>query len=185
MNPEDSESPFDKLPSAGSVSSSGDVAATIRAARNMRVDSEITQDEVAEFSGKYRDILNHYREHSRECLDSGDYLQGAEKAWGAYAASIKAIAADYGLKISFHGSIISVASRLAALANRDDPNAGAVLRAGLNSARSLHQHSYENDLEPDVIRLSADDVDAAIDLMQQQFASGANGGGRPGSETPL
>ena len=136
----------------------------------MRVDAEIPQDQVVETAGKYRDILNHYRQHSRECLDTGDYLQGAEKSWGAYAASIEAIAADYGLKISFHGSIISVASRLATLANQDDPGAGAILRAGLHSARSLHQHSYENDLDPDVIRLGADDVNAAIDLMQQRFS---------------
>lgn len=168
MNTEDSGSPFGKL-----RASPADVAAVIRAARNMRVDSEIPQDEAAALSGKYRDILNQYRQHSRECLAAGDYLQGAEKSWGAYAASVKAIAADYGLKISFHGSIISVASRLATLANRDDPNAGAVLRAGLHLARSLHQHSYENDLEPEVINLADDDVNAAIDLMQQRFASGA------------
>ena len=151
--------------------SGADVAATIRAARNMRIDAEIPQDEVVETAGKYRDILSHYRQHSRECLDAGDYLQGAEKSWGAYAASIKAIAADYGLKISFHGSIISVASRLSTLANRDDPGAGTILRAGLHSARSLHQHSYENDLEPDVIMPGADDVNAAIDLMQQKFSA--------------
>ena len=160
----------------GGQNNSADVESVIRAARNMRVDAEVPEDEAAEFSAKYRGILEHYRQHSRECLDSGDYLQGAEKAWGAYAASIKAIAADYGMRISFHGSIISVASRLAALANRDDPTAGAVLRAGLHSARSLHQHSYENDLETDVINLAADDVDAAIDLMQQRFAASANGG---------
>jgi len=153
-----------------------DVAQVIRTARNMRSDTEIPQDEMAALSGKYRDIMTHYRQHSRECLDAGDHLQGAEKSWGAFAASVKAIAADYGLKISFHGSIISVASRLSTLANRDDPNAGAILRAGLNSARSLHQHSYENDLEPDVIMLSAGDVNAAIDLMQQRFTPGANGG---------
>ena len=87
----------------------------------MRVDAEIPEDEIVETAGKYRDILNHYRQHSREFLDSGDYLQGAEKSWGAYAASIKAVAADYGLKITFHGSIISVASRLATLANQDGP----------------------------------------------------------------
>lgn len=159
-----------------------DVAAAIRAARNMQLDTDLAPGQEAVFSRKYRDILNHYRQHSRECLEAGDYLQGAEKSWGAYAASVKAIAADYGFKISFHGSIISVASRLATLANRDDPNAGVILRAGLHSARSLHQHSYENDLEPDVIRLGADDINAAIDLMQQWFA--ANGRGRVSQESP-
>lgn len=156
-----------------------EVEATIRSARNMQLDAELAPGQEAVFSGRYRDILNHYRQHSRECLDAGDYLQGAEKSWGAYAASVKAIAADYGFKISFHGSIISVASRLATLANRDDPAAGTVLRAGLNSARSLHQHSYENDLEPDVIMLSSDDINAAIDLMQQRFANGRAQGEPP------
>jgi len=132
-------------------------------------------------SENYRNGMNHYRRRGREFLAEGDYRQAAEKSWGAFAQSVKAIAADYGMRISFHGSIISVASRLSTLANRDDPNAGAILRAGLNSARSLHQHSYENDLEPDVIMLSAGDVNAAIDLMQHRFSAGANGPPCPSS----
>ena len=154
-----------------------DVAATIRAAFRVPSDSEIAPGDAPALARTYRSMMEEYRQHGRQYLAEGDYRQAAEKSWGAFAESIKSIAADYAMKISFHGSIISVASRLAALANRDDPDAGAVLRAGLHLARSLHQHFYENDLEPEVINLAADDVNAAIDLMQQRFAArnGANG----------
>ena len=100
----------------------------------------------------------------------------AEKSWGAFAESTKAIAADYGMKISFHGTIISVASRLATLAAQDAPDAGEALRHGLSSARSLHQHFYENDLEPEDVIFSAERVAAAIGLMQHRFSAGADGG---------
>ena len=149
-----------------------DVAAAIRAAFRVPSDSEIVPGDGPALARTYRSMMDEYRQHGRQYLASGDYRQAAEKSWGAFAESVKSIAADYGMKISFHGTIISVASRLATLAA---PDAGEVLRDGLTSARSLHQHFYENDLEPEDVRFSADRVAAAIDLMQQRFASGANG----------
>ena len=152
-----------------------DVAAAIRAAFRVPSDSEIAPGDGPALARTYRSMMEEYRQHGLQYLAEGDYRQAAEKSWGAFAESVKSIAADYAMKISFHGTIISVASRLATLAAQDEPDTGAVLRAGLHSARSLHQHFYENDLEPEVIDLAADDVNAAIDLMQHRFASGANG----------
>ena len=150
-----------------------DVAAAIRAAFRVPSDSEIVPGDGPALAITYRSMMEEYRQHGLQYLAAGDYRQAAEKSWGAFAESVKSIAADYGMKISFHGTIISVASRLATLAA---PDAGEVLRDGLTSARSLHQHFYENDLEPEDVHFSADRVAAAIDLMQQRFAAGANGG---------
>lgn len=161
---------------AESHNSGADVAAAIRSSFRVPSDSEAAPGDAPALARTYRSMMDEYRQHGRQYLAAGDYRQAAEKSWGAFAESVKSIAADYGMKISFHGTIISVASRLSTLANRDAPNAGAVLRAGLHSARSLHQHFHENDLEPEVINLAADDVNAAIDLMQRRFASGASGG---------
>lgn len=153
-----------------------DTAAIIRAALRGRSDSELAPEDIPAFAQNYRNGMNHYRRRGREFLAEGDYRQAAEKSWGAFAQSTKAIAADYGMKISFHGTIISVASRLATLAGQDAPDAGEALRNGLSSARSLHQHFYENDLEPEDVIFSAERVAAAIDLMQQRFTPGADGG---------
>ncbi len=134
------------------------VAAAIRASFRMPSDSEIAPGDAPALARTYRSIMDNCRQHGRQYLAAGDYRQAAEKSWGAFAESIKSIAADYGMKFSFHGTIISVASRLATLAAQDAPDAGEVLRHGLNSARSLHQHFYENDLEPEDVHFSANRV---------------------------
>ena len=123
----------------------------------------------AERSAAHRSILAHYRQHARHSLDAGDYLQAAEKSWGAYAQTVKAIGADHRLRIAHHAGIIAVASRLASLVRASDPVAGNALRYGLATARSLHQHFYENDLPDDEVIEAAADVASAIDLMQQLF----------------
>lgn len=160
----------------GPSASSGQIAEVIRAALHRRVDSEFTPAQAMAASENYRNGMNHYRRRGREFLAEGDYRQAAEKSWGAFAQSVKAIAADYSMRISFHGSIIRVAGHLASLAAQDDPDAGAVLSDGLGQARSLHQHFYENDLPPEQVIFSTQRVGAAIDLMQQRFTPGANGG---------
>ena len=153
-----------------------DTAAIIRAALRGRSDSELAPEDIPAFAQNYRNGMNHYRRRGQQFLAEGDYRQAAEKSWGAFAQSVKAIAADYGMRISFHGSIISVASALASLASQDDSAEDGALRDGLSSARSLHQHFYENDLEPEDVIFSAERVAAAIDLMQHRFTPGANGG---------
>ena len=153
-----------------------DVAAVIRASFRVPSDSEIAPGDAPALARTYRTIMDEYRQHGRYYLTAGDYRQAAEKSWGAFAESIKSIAADYGMKISFHGTIVGVAGRLATLAAQDAPDVGEALRHGLNSARSLHQHFYENDLEPEDVIFSAGRVAAAIDLMQQRFSSSSDGG---------
>ena len=44
-----------------------------------------------------------------------------------------------------------------------------LLRYGLATARSLHQHFYENDLPDDEVFEAAADVDIAVALLQQLF----------------
>ena len=147
----------------------------IRAALPPREDLRLTPDDGTELAASYRAILRDYREHSSHYLDSGDYKQAAEKAWGSYAESVKSIAADHGFRLSHHGHIVRVGGRLASLVASATPEAEAVLRDGLQAARSLHQHFYENDLEPEDVRFSAQRVTTVIDLMQSQFSVGSNG----------
>ena len=143
----------------------------------------------AERAATHRSILARYREHAQESLNAGDYLQTAEKSWGAYAQTVKAIAADHRWRATHHGSIIGVAAslvwqhhwcgsiigvaaELASLAGRSVPTAGDALRHGLSTARSLHKHFYENDLPDEMVVASADDVGLAIDLLRELFPPG-------------
>ena len=108
-----------------------DLAEVIRAAFPPREDLRLTPPDGAESASVYRNMLRDYREHSAQYLESGDYKQAAEKAWGSYAESVKSIAAESGFRLSHHGHIVRVAGRLASLVAQDDPDDGELLRQGL------------------------------------------------------
>ena len=151
------------------------VAAAIRAGlREGRRQVGLSPAEAEISAATYRGNLTHYRRHVQTSLDAGDYLQMAEKSWGAYAQTIKAIGAVHLLRIRHHGSVIGVADRLALLVGASDPAAGRVLSTGLAFARSLHQHFYENDLSDEMVVANSNEVIDAIDLMQELFAPKAS-----------
>jgi len=148
-----------------------DVGEALRSALQGRGDTNFSEGDPAEFAATYREGMDAYRQHGVEFLASGDYRQAAEKSWGAFAQSVKAVAADYGVRLAHHGVIIRASGALAELAAEDAPDDGDLLRQGLAYARSLHQHFYENDLLDDDVIHSSGVVAASIDLMQQRFAS--------------
>ena len=153
-----------------------DAAAALRGVVRGQAELLWTPEFAAEQAAGYRQTLDAYRRHSREYLAAGDYQQAAEKAWGAYAQSVKSIAADYGVKLAHHAHLLRTAGRLAELAGQAEPADERVIRAGLSSARSLHEHFYENDLSAGDVAYSIEEVAAAIDLMQQRFGlAGGNG----------
>ena len=130
--------------------------------------------EITAKSAVYRRSLAHYRQHAQDSLARGDYLQAAEKSWGAYTQTLKIIAADRGLPLAHHASIIAVARRLAELVRPSDPDAARTLRYGMSTARSLHQHFYENDLPDAEVADATADVMATIDLLQRLFIPAAS-----------
>lgn len=138
--------------------------------RGERQNVDLPASETERCVATYDANLAHYLSHARHSLAEGDYRQAAEKSWGAYAQSIKLVAAQRGLKVSHHASIISVAGRLAALANTADPAIAKNLRDGLATARSLHQHFYENDLPDDIVTANAADVASVIGQLLDLFS---------------
>ena len=147
------------------------VEAAIRAGlREGRRQVNLPAAEAEEKAATYRSNLAHYLQHVQTSLDAGDYLQAAEKSWGSYAQTVKAIGADHQLSIAHHASVVGAGGRLATLAGEADPVSGNVLRHGLSAALTLHQHFYENHL-PDVTVIGyVEDVGITIELMQELFA---------------
>ena len=149
------------------------VTAAIRSGlRGERQNVDRPAGETERCSAAYDANLAHYQQHARQSLAAGDYRQAAEKSWGAYAQTIKLVAAQHGMKVSHHASIISVAGRLATLANASDPAVAKTLRDGLATARSLHQHFYENDLPDDIVVANANDVASVIGQLLELFSPG-------------
>lgn len=143
--------------------------AIVAGLREGRQPARMSAGRAAERAATHRNILTRYREHAQQSLDAGDYLQAAEKSWGAYAQTVKAIGADRRFRVADHTSIVGVGSELASLVSLSDAVRGYVLAVGLAFAQSLHQHFYENNLSDRMVVTSSDAVGTSIDLLQELF----------------
>ncbi len=145
------------------------VANAIQAGLPNRSDVVLARTEASELAATYRDSLSHYRDHVQESIAAGDYRQAAEKSWGAFTQTIKSIAADHGFRVRSHANIMRVSERLTALVLDADPETGAILDEGTNSAHSMHIHFYENDLPDETVVRRANSTATIIDLLQELF----------------
>ena len=145
------------------------VAAAIRAAFSPRWDTSLSAEDAAAQAATYRANLAHYRQHVQRSLDESDYLQVAEKSWGAFTQIVKAIGADHQIKLSSHVGIYRVAGELASLVGQLDPSAESALNNATALVSGLHTHFYENYLTDAVVTQSAATVNDAIDLLQGYF----------------
>ena len=145
------------------------VAAAIRAGFSPRWDISLAPDDAANKAATYRANLAHYRQHVQRSLEENDYLQVAEKSWGAFTQIVKAIGADCQMRLSSHVGIYRVAGELSALIAQTDQDAARRLNTATAQVHSLHTHFYENDLTDAVVIQSAAAVSDAIDLLQDWF----------------
>ncbi len=134
--------------------------------RGSRRDFALSPGDAADKGDAYRGNLAHYQGLVEKCLADGDYRQAAEKSWGAYAQTIKAIAAERAMNVATHRNLLRVAYELNALAGSTDSDIDNRLQLGYLAARSLHQHFYENDLPDSAVIRQAAAVRDAIDLLQ-------------------
>ena len=145
------------------------VVAAIRAAFSPRWDTSLSREDAAVHAETYRTNLAHYRQHVQRSLGESDYLQAAEKSWGAFTQIVKAIGADHQIRLSSHVGIYRVSGELAALVGQVDPNAEHTLNNATGLVHSLHTHFYEGDLTDAVVIQSAGTVSDGIDLLQDYF----------------
>ncbi len=145
------------------------VTGAIRAAYSPRWDTSLSPADAITHAATYRSIQAHYRRHIRLSLDDGDFLQAAEKSWGAFTQAVKAIGADHRIKLSSHVGIYRVAGELSALIAPNDADAADALNQAAATASGLHMRFYENHLPDSVVRQSAGVVIDAIDLLQNWF----------------
>ena len=145
------------------------VVAAIRAAFSPRWDTSLSREDAAAHAATYRANLAHYRRHVQRGLDESDYLQVAEKSWGAFTQIIKAIGADHRIKLSSHVGIYRVAGELASLVGQLDQDSENTLNDTATLVHSLHTHFYEDDLTDAMVIRSAAAVSDGIDLLQDYF----------------
>ena len=91
-------------------------------------------------------------EQAQTELDSGDLVQASEKAWGATARALKAIAQRRNLRHSGHYDFYQIIRRLEETTGRQD------LRRGFQIAESLHGNFYNGWMPEADVRDSIADV---------------------------
>ena len=98
---------------------------------------------------------------AREQLEAGDLEQASEKAWGAAAVIVKAVAEARGLEHEKHGHLFGVVRVLAGETSDRE------LRGLFHVANGLHSNFYENWLDTDDVVEGLEDVERFVEKIER------------------
>ncbi len=118
--------------------------------------------ERAEF---HRSLAEKFLREAEELLAKGDYVQASEKAWGAAAQIVKAVAAKAGKELRSHGDLWRFVLEVAG--ENDE------LRRLWHVANTLHQNFYGGWIPPEGVRRAVEDVKQFINMMKKLLDEGA------------
>ncbi len=102
-------------------------------------------------------ISRQFISKAEEYVGAGDLLQASEKAWGAAAHAVKAVAEKRGWEHSGHRELFRVIGNMAVETGRPE------MRRLFHVANSLHSNFYEG-------WLGADDVSDGIEAVKELLA---------------
>jgi uncharacterized protein (UPF0332 family) len=98
-----------------------------------------------------------YMKDAEDFLSKKDYAQASEKAWGAAAQIVKALAIRGGVELRSHGELHKEVIKVAKESMDDE------VRLLWQSAISLHQNFYENWLPPEMVEKNIEDMKKFVD----------------------
>lgn len=107
----------------------------------------------------YRDISAEYLEHAHELLAEGDLKQSSEKAWGAAAVLVKAVAEERGWRHEAHRDLWRALHRLA------DETEDEAMRRQFGLAGALHTNYYEDWLDAKSVELYVGEVERLVNKL--------------------
>ena len=103
----------------------------------------------------------HLIRQAQDELASGDRLQASEKAWGAAAHAVKAVAASRGWNHNTHRLLFDVVDQTASDAEAPE------LRELFLAANALHQNFYENVHPANFVRSGIRQVQRLVELLEE------------------
>ncbi len=101
-------------------------------------------------------ISRRFLTQAKEELGKGDQLQASEKAWGALAHALKAIAQTRGWRHRGHNHVMAIGYQIAKERNRSD------IELATTYANTLHQNFYEDFAGTRVIQGGIDLVETLL-----------------------
>lgn len=108
---------------------------------------------------EYAALSRRFVRQAQEEFDKGDRLQASEKAWGAAAHAVKAVAASRGWNHNSHRLLFDIIDQI----SRDLES--PALRSLFQTANSLHQNFYENWQPDGLVRDGIKEVSQLVDLL--------------------
>ena len=102
-----------------------------------------------------------YMKDAEELLTKKDYIQASEKAWGAAAQIIKALAAREGKDLRGHASLWQFVDKLA------EKLQDIEIRRLWSRANSLHKNFYENWMLPRDVVYAIEDVKKFVEIIRK------------------
>jgi uncharacterized protein (UPF0332 family) len=102
-----------------------------------------------------------YLRDAEEFLIKKDFVQASEKAWGAAAQIVKALAAKEGKELRSHGELHRYVSELS-----KEKGDREIMKFWF-SATSLHQNFYENWFPEEAVRSAIEDVKNFIEKLRK------------------
>ena len=102
-----------------------------------------------------------YLRDAEKFLIKKDFIQASEKAWGAAAQIVKALAAKEGKELRSHGELLRYVAELSK--EKDDKE---IMKYWF-SATSLHQNFYENWFPEEAVRSAMEDVKNFIEKLKK------------------
>ena len=113
-------------------------------------------------SDKHMEISRRFILHAEEQMDKGDLLQTSEKAWGATAHRLKAIARRRGWPHGGHRHYYTIITRLSEEVEQPEE-----FIALFHAADSLHANFY-NDFQPEeLVRTGLGNVKKLLDMLDE------------------
>jgi uncharacterized protein (UPF0332 family) len=102
-----------------------------------------------------------YLRDAEEFLTKKDLVQASEKAWGATAQIVKALAAKEGKELRSHGELHRYVAELS-----KEKGDREIMKFWF-SATSLHQNFYENWFPEEAVRSAVEDVKNFIEKLRK------------------
>ena len=109
---------------------------------------------------RHRQISETFLAHAQEEFEKGDMLQASEKAWGAVAHSVKAIARKEGWPNRSHTDVRNNARRLLNLSS--DPT---VNKRKFAMVEVLHINFYEEMMHPEDVLIAMADAGDLVKIL--------------------
>ena len=138
-------------------------AAEGRAVEELIGDAVLEQLGVADPEARaelYLKLCEKYIREAEELLAKKEYARASEKAWGAAAQMVKALAAREGRELGSHAALWEYVDELA------ERLGDAELRRLWRTANALHQNFYEDWMPPREVELSVRDVKALLEKLR-------------------